>query len=657
MSKRMFLDALIALCLISTHANSVSAQAISTTDDAIRSRSAIDVELDGEVARAGELNVTGPEVNVRDIAALVQTARKCERHDRREDATDVYNRAAMACRSLIDREPGAMKVEQSAAIFITAASALNNDGRHAEAMKWLASAEQQPNEELSLKRIGEAYLSTAAGLLDQNDLAAARDAYSRCIEVATQFEPTNTQSIATARLGFAWTLVMLATAGNDPDAIEQALDATDSFLKQHPDHADASSALLLKLSCSTRLQDTTAVASTQDEILKKFPESAAACEVLKSVCRWQNDLPSIGPVVRDHLVAHQGFVIDSPTVGTHIDTLACGLLVAAAEGHIDSENAYAIALSINDETGDASTYVLEHLHTAGHDAAASRIAIGWMTARDAETINQSLAKMQSQSGRLITTGTREAACRWAGRTGHWSMLAMAAEDEAGLFHAADDEVATEEAIRRGRSPHVERLFAEALLQTGDSKASLKLWEHIVDRGKVRDFPTLLRTAETAVAAGSVAQATKRIAAAQAAAQQTPEIALTDLLSANLEIRQLRFDRGRALLERVVRSSETEADLRGRAQWMIGETFFMQQKFADAIAAYRQVEPISRSDEWTAAALVQAGKSFEQLGRTREATVCYSTLVSRFGESRHATGARRRLAAMTNNDPQSQPLRR
>jgi TolA-binding protein len=115
---------------------------------------------------------------------------------------------------------------------------------------------------------------------------------------------------------------------------------------------------------------------------------------------------------------------------------------------------------------------------------------------------------------------------------------------------------------------------------------------------------------------------------------------------------LQFDRGRALLEQVVRAPGAETDLRGRAQWMIGETFFMQEKFSEAIAAYRQVEAISGSDEWTAASLVQAGKSFEQLGRTREATMCYSTLVSRFGNSPHAGGARRRLAAMTSGDPSS-----
>jgi tetratricopeptide (TPR) repeat protein len=574
---------------------------------------------------------------------------------------------------------------------MTAASSLGEHGRHQEAFAWLQLARRQDAGESSMRRIGDALLASASGLLNENDWTRSRDAYQLAIDTLVQFDPASTISLATARLGLAWTMVMLANSGDDAETIRAALNATDDFLQQHPEHADASSALLLKLSCQTRLKDEDGSVVTQTEILRRHPNTMAANDVLKMRCRWQSELTEIPEVVRQHLMTHVDLILASPIVGSNVDILACGLLAAGALGHAHAETAYSVALSLSDETGDASTYVLEHLQTAGHDAAASRIAIQWIAARGADSLAPSLAQMQDQAGRLITTATREAACRWAGRNGQWKMLALAANDETGLFDSeshnqlhnaqlssdqlSSDQLSVQEsdapftvAQKRGRSLHVERLFAEALLQTGSPKQSLKLWQHIVDRGGADDFPTLLRTAETAVAAGSISDASVRIAAAKAAAlnanpdspsgtRNSAQVALTDLLAANLEIRQLRFDRGRALLEQVVRSSESGADLRGRAQWMIGETFFMQQKFPEAIAAYRQVEAISESDDWTAAALVQAGKSFEQLGRTREATVCYSTLVSRFGQSRHATGARRRLAAMTTNDPNSQPIRR
>jgi TolA-binding protein len=97
---------------------------------------------------------------------------------------------------------------------------------------------------------------------------------------------------------------------------------------------------------------------------------------------------------------------------------------------------------------------------------------------------------------------------------------------------------------------------------------------------------------------------------------------------------------------VVRSQDSEAGLRGRAQWLIGETHFLQQDFAGAIEAYRRVEGIDPGGMWVSASLIQAGKSFEQLGRTREAAVCYGNLLGRFANTPHADLARRRLAAIS-----------
>jgi TolA-binding protein len=126
------------------------------------------------------------------------------------------------------------------------------------------------------------------------------------------------------------------------------------------------------------------------------------------------------------------------------------------------------------------------------------------------------------------------------------------------------------------------------------------------------------------------------------------------LDAELAIRRLQFDQARSLLENVVRAGETEAGLRGRAQWMIGETYYLQQDFADAIDAYRRVEGIDPQGVWVSAALIQAGKSFEQLGRTREAAVCYGHLIGRFADTAHATLARRRLAAIAPDHQPSNP---
>ncbi|MCH5372408.1 MAG: tetratricopeptide repeat protein, partial [Planctomycetes bacterium] len=294
-------------------------------------------------------------------------------------------------------------------------------------------------------------------------------------------------------------------------------------------------------------------------------------------------------------------------------------------------------LAKTDPSGQPTSDLLAKLSQSGREAEAERLA----------TIMIAPVKAGS-----VEAGPREAACRWAGRTQRWSMLALAAESE--QPNQSDP----------SRTVAVERLLAEALTQVGRVEEAAVWWNHLVDARNTTDFSTLLRCAEAETATGGeVAMAEQRIAAArQAAGEDRFQQALVDLLDAELAIRRTEFDRARGLLEQVVRMNEAESALRGRAQWLIGETHYLQHDFADAVEAYRRVEGIDPGGMWVAAAMVQAGKSFEQLGRTREAAVCYSNLLSRFADTSHAALARRRLAAISpdaNPSPEasSTPLRR
>jgi TolA-binding protein len=113
----------------------------------------------------------------------------------------------------------------------------------------------------------------------------------------------------------------------------------------------------------------------------------------------------------------------------------------------------------------------------------------------------------------------------------------------------------------------------------------------------------------------------------------------------LLIRQAKLNESRAMLQRIVRWEEANPEVRCRAQWLIGETFLMQKQYRNAIDAYRRVEAMEASQQWVPAALVQAGRAFEKLGRSREASMCYSGLLQRFADSEHALVARDRLASM------------
>jgi hypothetical protein len=135
-----------------------------------------------------------------------------------------------------------------------------------------------------------------------------------------------------------------------------------------------------------------------------------------------------------------------------------------------------------------------------------------------------------------------------------------------------------------RSVAVERLFAEALTQLGRLKESKLWWDHLVDHHSVDDFGTLLRCAEAETSVGSNTElAQQRIDAARDAAVGQPlRVALAGLLAAELEIRRTKFDPARETLMSVVQATDVDASIRSRAQWLVGETYYLQQKFAEAI---------------------------------------------------------------------------
>ena len=94
---------------------------------------------------------------------------------------------------------------------------------------------------------------------------------------------------------------------------------------------------------------------------------------------------------------------------------------------------------------------------------------------------------------------------------------------------------------------------------------------------------------------------------------------------------------------IVAAPERRSQTAAMAQWMIGESYLLQENFAQAVTEYAKVEayPFPR---WQAAALLQSGKCHEALTKWRDAIDDYERLLKAYPDCEFAEEARTRLEA-------------
>ena len=112
--------------------------------------------------------------------------------------------------------------------------------------------------------------------------------------------------------------------------------------------------------------------------------------------------------------------------------------------------------------------------------------------------------------------------------------------------------------------------------------------------------------------------------------------------------QKQYEPARAAYRKVIEQHNGETA--ARAQFQIGETFFAEGKFEEAVAELLQVEDVYAYPAWSARALLEAGRAFEQLKQDDQAREQYTALVEKYKDSPEAKLARDRLAALKATEP-------
>lgn len=106
-----------------------------------------------------------------------------------------------------------------------------------------------------------------------------------------------------------------------------------------------------------------------------------------------------------------------------------------------------------------------------------------------------------------------------------------------------------------------------------------------------------------------------------------------------------FDAARAAYERVIRSPEGgRTETAAMAQWMIGETYFHQKNYDQAVKAYQRVERLFAFPRWQAGAVLQAGKCHEAKGEWKQAVQLYAQLLKDYPDTTFTEEASQRLRA-------------
>ena len=107
--------------------------------------------------------------------------------------------------------------------------------------------------------------------------------------------------------------------------------------------------------------------------------------------------------------------------------------------------------------------------------------------------------------------------------------------------------------------------------------------------------------------------------------------------------QQKYDEARTQYQMVI--AATNGETAARAQFQIGETYLAQQKYEQGATALLAVEDVYAYPKWSARALFEAGRAFEQLKQPEQAKVQYTQVLTKYKDAPEAELAQGRLKSI------------
>ncbi|MGI9518581.1 MAG: tetratricopeptide repeat protein [Pirellulaceae bacterium] len=132
----------------------------------------------------------------------------------------------------------------------------------------------------------------------------------------------------------------------------------------------------------------------------------------------------------------------------------------------------------------------------------------------------------------------------------------------------------------------------------------------------------------------------------------------DYLQGRVRMSEAKFDEARYLFSQVVTDGKaTGTQTAAMSQWMMGESFFHQENFTDALRAYLLVDSLYDFPDWRSLALLQAAKCQLHMGESGNAITTCQRMLATFPDSTHADHATQllgELQAAVSSQPKNLP---
>ncbi len=222
---------------------------------------------------------------------------------------------------------------------------------------------------------------------------------------------------------------------------------------------------------------------------------------------------------------------------------------------------------------------------------------------------------------------------------------------AGWIHAAEDQLAWLSAKADKDQARRSLAVNDQDIQSSSDKSPLaQASPSAVVRGlEGSDYPAwaftvALRRCELAVRQKQLVKAKKLIGEAKEQYSKSAQSYEFDFLLTRCAVAQVEFDEAIRMLRDISTRQGVPVTMRAKANWMMGELYFLKQEPAPAIAAYRQVLEIDAPD-WQSRALLQMAKCQELIGQTAAAVRSYERLQTQFGQTSDAEYASARIAQL------------